>query len=156
MKRDDGADFPDVAEEYFSGGGAGVAVPDSEQKDKRRGYKNEIFANDSLTICSGFVSAVKPHVKGEDTLYFARVGLIQGSKQEEGAWVGDITNCDLLVGSTLKKWAEEVAGVEDLFKGVRMTFRIRNLKFTAGIYEGKPVLNSRGILEMVTFGHLND
>jgi len=44
---------------------------------------------------------------------------------------------------------------KDPFAGIRMTFVIRNLKFTPGIYEGKPVLNSRGVLEAITIGHLD-
>ena len=139
------ADFPDVN---------GKPV---ETKTKR-GYQNEIYANDSITYCDGFINEVKSHHKGDETLYFARVGILAGSKRDEakGEWVGDIVNCDLLIGSTLKKWAEYVEPIKEPFRGVRMKFQIRNLKFMAGIYEGKPVLNSRGILETVTFGHLAD
>lgn len=81
-----------------------------------------------------------------------------GSKKDDskGEWVGDIVNCDLLIGSTLRKWAEFSEQIKEPFRGVRMKFQIRNLKFMASIHEGKPVLNSRGILETVTFGHIND
>lgn len=88
--------------------------------------------------------------------YFVRVGLIQGSrKNEQDEWEGDITNCDLLVGATLRKWAEAMMSFKDHLAGVRMSFTIRNLKFSAGLYEGKAVLNSRGVLESITIGHLD-
>jgi len=144
------ADFPEV-----QGEGKAADQP-SQDKGSRKGYQNEIFSNDSLTTCDGFMNEVKSHTKGEETMYFARVGLLMGSKKnDQGEWVGDIVNCDLLVGSTLRKWAEYTAPIDKPFRGVRMKFKIRNLKFSPGIHEGKPVLNSRGVLETVTFGHLD-
>ena len=144
------ADFPELQ------GQEKTTSQPAQEKGSRKGYQNEIYSNDSLTTCDGFMNEVKSHVKGDETLYFARVGLLMGSKKnEQDEWVGDIVNCDLLVGSTLRKWAEYTAPIEKPFRGVRMKFKIRNLKFTAGIHEGKPVLNSRGVLETVTFGHLD-
>lgn len=127
-----------------------------QKKEARRGFNNPVFPNDSLTTCSGFINEVRSHIKNDDTLYFVRVGLIQGSrKNERDEWEGDFTNCDLLVGPTLKKWAEQMMQFKELFTGIRVNFVIRNLKFTPGIYEGKPVLNSRGILEVIEIGHID-
>ena len=52
-------------------------------------------------------------------------------------------------------WAETMMKFEDPFNGIRVTFVIRNLKFTAGLHEGKPVQNSKGILESISIGHLD-
>lgn len=79
------------------------------KRDDRKGFKNPLFPNDSVTTCSGFINEIRSHQKGDDVLYFVRVGLIQGSrKNDHDDWQGDITNCDLLVGSTLRKWAESM------------------------------------------------
>ena len=142
-------DFPEV------GGHSQMGEP-QQKKDDRKGFQNPLFPNDSVTTCSGFINEIRSHVKDSDTLFFVRAGLIQGSRRNErGEWEGDITNCDLLVGSTLKKWAEAMKQLKDPFAGIRVGFVIRNLKFIPAIYEGKPVLNSRGVLEAITIGHLD-
>lgn len=144
------AEFPEVGSEPGANSGATGDAAD------KRGYQNTIFPNDSVTHCSGFINEIRSHVSGEKTHYFVRVGIIQGSSQgEEGRWEGDITNCDLLVGSTLRKWVESMIGVQNPMKGVRLRFVIRNLRFIPGIHEGKPVLNNRGILETISVGHID-
>ena len=45
--------------------------------------------------------------------------------------------------------------LKEPYAGVRMTLTIRNLKFCLGEYDGNPVINSRGVLETITFGHLD-
>lgn len=142
-------DFPEVGDQ--------PQMADSQsQKNDRKGFQNPVFPNDSVTTCSGFINEIRSHQKGDDTLYFVRAGLVQGSRRNDrGDWEGDITNCDLLVGSTLKKWAEAMKQFKDPFAGIRVTFVVRNLKFTPGLYEGKPVLSSRGVLEAITIGHLD-
>lgn len=142
-------DFPEV--------GSHPEISEQQhKKDDRKGFQNPLFPNDSVTTCSGFINEIRSHVKDGDTLFFIRVGLIQGArKNERGEWVGDITNCDLLVGSTLRKWAESMKQFTDSFIGIKVTFVIRNLKFTPGIYEGRAVLNSRGVLETISIGYLS-
>jgi len=141
------SDFPEV-----NGGSLAGDTPKSDRKT----FQNTVYPNDSVTTCSGFINEIRAHDKGDDVLYFVRAGLIQGSRQKEsGDWEGDITNCDLLVGSTLKKWAESMLQYDAPFVGIRVRFVVRNLKFTPGLYEGKPVLNSRGILETITLGQLD-
>jgi len=128
----------------------------SDHKSNHKGFQNTVFPNDSVTTCSGFINEIRSHQKGDEMLYFVRAGLIQGSrKNDRGDWEGDITNCDLLVGSTLKKWAGVMMQFKDPFAGIRVTFVIRNLKFMPGLHEGKPVLNSRGVLEVINIGHLD-
>ena len=140
-------DFPEVGENPLA---------EQPKRDDRKGFKNPLFPNDSVTTCSGFINEIRSHQKGDDVLYFVRVGLIQGSrKNDHDDWQGDITNCDLLVGSTLRKWAESMKKFKDPFAGIRVGFVIRNLKFTPGLYEGKPVLDSRGVLETISIGHLD-
>lgn len=143
-------DFPEVGGDSRSPG-SGQA-----QKSDKKGFQNTLYPNDSVTTCSGFINEIRSHEKNGDTLYFVRAGLIQGSrKNEKDEWEGDITNCDLLIGSTLKKWAESMKQLNNPFGGIRVSFVIRNLKFVPAIFEGKPVLNSRGILEAVSIGHLD-
>ncbi|OZC34600.1 hypothetical protein B9Q17_10055 [Marinobacter vinifirmus] len=142
-------DFPEVGSQPQAG-------EQQQKKDDRKGFQNPVFPNDSVTTCSGFINEIRSHAKDSDTLFFVRAGLIQGARRNDrGEWEGDITNCDLLVGSTLRKWAESMKQFKDPFSGIRVTFVIRNLKFTPGIYEGKPVLSSRGVLEAITIGHLD-
>ena len=122
---------------------------------KRKDFQNTLFPNDSVTMCSGFINELRFHQKSptDEGMYFARVGLIQGSKQNDKQdWVGDITNCDLLIGSTLKSWAKGMYPCKKNLEGIRFQFTIRNLKFMPDLYEGKPVLKSRGVLEVLTVG----
>jgi hypothetical protein len=140
-------DFPEV--------GSHPQLNEQQKRDDRKQFQNTLFPNDSVTTCSGFINEIRSHVKDGDTLYFVRMGLIQGSRKIEAGWEGDITNCDLLVGSTLRKWAEAMLPFKSAYAGIRVNCVIRNLKFTAGLYEGKPVLDSRGVLECITFGHLD-
>lgn len=142
--------FPEI-----EGGSTG---PDSgpKQASSRKGFQNPVFPNDAITTCSGFINEIRSHQKGEDTFYFVRAGLIVGSRQNEAQeWEGDFLNCDLLVGSTMKKWAESMIGVGSMLSGIRVNLTIRNLKFTPGLYEGKPILNSKGVLEVMQIGHID-
>jgi hypothetical protein len=124
---------------------------------KKKSFQNEVFANDSIMTCSGFISDIQSYQKtpSSEPMYFVRVGLIQGSKLVNGEWVGDITNCDLLAGVTLTKWAAKMAQLKNPLVGIRCRFVVKNLKFVPELYEGKPVLKSRGILEQVSFGHID-
>ncbi len=126
------------------------------QHDGPKPYLNRVFPNDAITRCDGFINDLKSHTKDDETFFFVRVGLIQGSTlSNDQKWRGDITNCDLLVGSTLKKWAEKMGSVGDALEGIRVNFTIKNLKYIPELYEGNPVLRSRGILEKVSFGRLD-
>ena len=117
--------------------------------------QNRLRPNDSLTRCPGFINAIQQHEANGRTYYAIRVGLLQGSKKnEKDEWIGDITNCYLLLGPTLRKWAETMHGLEDPFRGVRCILTIRNLKFYLGTHNDEPVVRSRGALETITFGHL--
>lgn len=130
--------------------------PQDAQKKDRKGFQNALYPSDSLTQCSGFINEIKEVTKGDKTMYFARVGLIVGSeKNENDEYQGNIVNADLYVGSTLQKWAETLSKVTEPLKGIRLRVEIRNLAYTAGIHNDKPVLNSRGILETVKFGHID-
>lgn len=53
------------------------------------------------------------------------------------------------------KWAEAMSKFTDPLVGVKMNFEVRNLVFTPGIYNDKPVMETRGLLETVKFGHLD-
>lgn len=117
----------------------------------RTPYKNVIRENDSMTICPGFINQVRK----VDENYFIKAGLIIGSVMSSDGWRGDITNVELRLGHTLKKWAEAFGQIGNKASGVRVTFKIRNLKFSAKLKDDKPMLESRGIIETITFGHLD-
>lgn len=119
-----------------------------------RNFINHLYPNDSLTVCDGFINEVRPHAKGDRTMYFVNVGLFQGSVQDGDNYKGDIVNCAVLAGATLGKWLSGLAGVEDPLKGVRLRMEFRNLKFLPKLHEGKAYVDSRGILETVQIGRL--
>jgi len=137
---------------------------ESELKDLKSdkvNFTNQIFQNDSLTRCSGFINAIKKYQKNNETIYFVRVGLLQGSKKEkDGSWSGDITNCELIAGKTIKhlfknfELHEEM--VIEMIQGVRCHFEIRNLKYSAIQKDGKAFLNAKGIIESVKFGYIKE
>ena len=88
-------DFPGVGDVPFYDGEAVGA-----EKKNRKEFQNTLFPNDSVTMCSGFINELRFHQKSpaDEGMYFVRVGLIQGSKQNDKQdLVEDITNCDLLI-----------------------------------------------------------
>lgn len=137
-------DFPEMDE---------PANPSTGTK-KDRPFVNQLFPNDSITECNGFINEVRSHEKEGRVMYFVSVGLFQGSQQEGDGYKGILTNCDLLAGPTLEKWLATIANTKDPLKGIRFKFEIRNLMFKPKLYEGKAVLDSRGILETVQIGRL--
>lgn len=149
-------EFPAVGEAEASQDAVQEQSQNQERPTRKRGFNNPLYPNDSVTTCNGFINDIRTHEKEGRTMYFMRVGMITGSKLKEDSsgYIGDITNCDLLVGDTLKKWVQGLLRSNDSYDGVIMRFTIRNLKFTPDIYEGKPVLKSRGVLEAVSIGHL--
>lgn len=128
-----------------------------KKKSDKKGYQNFLYPNDSVRESAGFINEIRCHEKDGEKLYFVRAGLLQGSKKNDqtGEWEGDIVNVDLLVGPTLKKWAETSIQCNATLSGVKMRMVVRNLKFAAGIYDGKPVLDNRGTLEEFKIGHLD-
>lgn len=126
-------------------------------KAEVKAFTNVLHPNDSLTTCGGFINEIRPKDISGKRFYFVRVGIVQGSRQgTDNNWIGDITNCDLLVGMTLKKWVESVINLKDPLPGIKVSMAIRNLKFIPEIYDSKPVLKTRGILEKITIGYLNE
>jgi len=131
------------------------------QPGKVTRFRNFLRSSDSLTEGTGYINEVRPYQKDPDTtLYFVRIGLITGTEAVQGGEEGErkpvFQNCDLLVGSTLKSWAAAVQGSSAAIAKIRCHFKIRNLQFVPDIHEGNPVLNSRGVLETVQFGFLED
>lgn len=119
-------------------------------------FSPKVNPNDAVTHCSGFINDVRVNMKDpENPLYFIRCGLITGSeKDENNEWQGKIQNVDLLCGHSVISFAGVIARNSDIFKGIRFSFSIRNLFFDPVIVEGKPFLNTRGILEAVSVGKL--
>jgi len=147
----DDKDFPPVGEENSSS--------DTKEKDKRPG-RYQRSPNDSLTLASGFINEIRAYVpegKGsDDTLYFARIGLIQGSEKDQNdKWVGIINNYDVLIGRGLRRFAFNLVNNDDLLKGVRFNFKVRNLTTSADMHENKPVQRSRGVLESAEIGSID-
>lgn len=130
-------------------------VPVPESRGERKGsFRNYLFSSDSLTECSAFISEIKAHQKGDETMYFARLGLIQGSEEQGGERRRKVgNNIDVLVGKTLRGWA--AANIGDHLKSLTAKVKIRNLVFEPVLVENKAHLNNRGILETVEFGYLD-
>lgn len=128
---------------------------------KKTSFRNFIRNTDAVTQGSGYINEVRPYQKdSENTLWFVRLGLIVGTVQdtsgEPDARKPEFQNCDLLVGSTLRRWAEAMHASNADISRLRCRFKIRNLRFISDIYEGQPVLNSKGILETIEIGYLED
>lgn len=140
------------------------AVGDAEEgtsdSKAKKPIKYALAPNDSLTLGGGFINEIRSYIPpgktDDDALYFARIGLIQGSEKDANdQWVGVISNYDVLMGRGLRKLAKSLAGNADALKGVRFNFKIRNLTTSAEIYENKPVQRSRGVLEAAEIGGID-
>ena len=128
------------------------ASSEREPTKRRRGtFKNVVRENDSLTTCPGFINQVRQ----VDGVYYVKAGLIAGSSPSGDGFRANIHNVELRVGPTLKKWAQTYGGLDRSCAGVRLSFVIRNLQYLARIKDGKPVLDTRGTIETITFGHLD-
>jgi len=137
---------------------------DSDQSQVAR-FRNFLRSTDALTEGSGYINEIRPYDKDPDSrLWFVRVGLVVGTALDDVSQERkpEFQNCDLLIGSTLRRWAEVMHAKgcfsegSDSLARVRCRFKIRNLRFQPGIHEGKPVLNSRGVLETIEFGWIED
>jgi len=128
---------------------------ESDKVKGKRPFINQLFQTDSLTVANGFINGIRSHVKGDRTLYFVSVGLLQGSVQDGDNYKGDITNCDVLAGSTLDKWLSGLVDIDNPLKGIRVSMEIRNLKFLPKLHDGKAYVDTRGILETVKFGYIS-
>lgn len=142
-------ELPDV------GGQRGTGAP------ARKPFTNALRQTDSVLRATGYINEVRSYTApGSDSvLYFARVGLVSGRRRVDGSPDDDaqfeniFQNAEFLIGKTLRYWAESVAGMQfNPFEKVRCSMTIRNPTFTPGIHDGKAVLDSRGILEVVEFG----
>jgi hypothetical protein len=125
------------------------------QAEQKKRFQNNLFDTDSLTKARGYINEVKKVGDGDAANYFVRVGLFTGSESDgQGGFKPVIVNYDLLIGSTLRKFAESVKGT-DIFKGVPLGLEIRNLHSVPEIYDNKPTKRDRGILEVIHIGFLN-
>jgi hypothetical protein len=136
-------------------------VGGAQESAKVSRFRNFIRNTDALTEASGYINEIRPYQKDEETtLWFVRIGMIVGTVPDEskgeGARKPEFQNCDLLVGSTLRYWAETMKAANVDISRLRCRFKIRNLRFIADTHEGQPVLNSRGILETIEIGYLED
>lgn len=143
----------------FTGVGAPeqASGPSANTQAEKKPFSNQLYPNDSLTVGLGFINDVSEYLApgAAEPMYFFRVGMMQGSVQSEAGWVGDISNYDLIAGATLRKFAKSLKNHPDLMKGVRVTMEVRNLKSFAEIYEGAAVLRTRGVLESMKIGWID-
>lgn len=125
------------------------------EPEQRKRFQNNLFDTDSLTKARGFINEIKKVGDGDSANYFVRAGLFTGSEPDgQNGYKPVIVNYDLLIGSTLRKFAESLKGTDTL-KGVPVGLEIRNLHSIPEIYEGKPSKRDRGILEVIHVGFLN-
>ncbi|WP_018694197.1 hypothetical protein [Algicola sagamiensis] len=141
-------DFPDFNEQENP-------QSSTENKKEKKHFINQLQYSDSLLQCEGFINGINEAKKDGRSLFFAKVGLIQGRIPDgDDRYKFRITNCDLLIGKTLEKWAAEFLAHADLLNGLVMRFEIRNLTFEPVLHDGKAYLNNKGVLETVQFGSL--
>lgn len=141
------------------GGDHEQGVPGQSKKP----FTNALRQTDSVLKATGYINEIRSYTPpgSESTMYFVRVGMISGRRPiGDGEGGGQnfenvFQNAEFLVGKTLRYWAEAISGLSDNpFGKVKCKMTIRNAVFIPGIHEGKPVLDSRGILEVVEFGNI--
>lgn len=132
-----------------------------QSTEKKAPFVNQLYSTDSLTTASGFIHEIKTHEKDNNVNYFVRVSIITGTEKNPAPTSPDdeytrvFQSVDLLAGRSLGFTLQELLRAGANLSKIRVNVQIRNLRFQPGIHEGKPVLNSRGILETITFGILD-
>lgn len=130
----------------------------TEQAEKKPSFINRIRRGETLTTGWGYINEIREHRKGDKTLFFVSIGLQSGWQDTGGEQPEPVyQNIELLVGSTLVKSLSLLKGVYTKETGKPYGFvQIRNLVFSATAGDDKIFLNTRGVLETITFGHLED
>jgi len=125
---------------------------------ERKAFRNFLRNTDTMMAGSGFINKVRMHERvGADPLYFVRVGLISGTTADENEERRPVyMNADLLVGSTLRHWAEQMVSAQADLSRLRCRMQIRNFIAVPDLHEGKPVLDTRGVLETIQFGFIEE
>lgn len=126
------------------------------KQSERKPFTNELKNFDSLTVGQAYIHEIKKH----GDLVFVSLAILSGRRRK-----GDTDEfetyfqyADLLAGSTLKRTFELLVGKYDKDSGrIFGTARIRNLTYSVGDADanGKHWLDSKGILETFTIGHLD-
>lgn len=122
----------------------------------RKGFTNELYSFDSLTVGQGYIHEIKKH--GEHV--FVSLAILSGRRRinQTDEFETVFQYADLLAGRTVKRTLELLVGKYDKEKGrIFGTARIRNLTYTVGDADanGKHWLESKGILETFTIGQLD-
>lgn len=131
----------------------------ADQKAKpteRRNFTNELNSFDSLTIGQAYIHEIKKH----GDLVFVSLAILSGRRRkgDSDEFESHFQYADLLAGRTLKRTFELLVGKYDKDTGrIFGTARIRNLSYAVGEPDnnGKSWLDSKGILETFTIGHLD-
>lgn len=136
-----------------------TGTPDTPEKNGP--YTNKLRRGECLTTGWAYINEIRSHVKDANTtLYFVSIGLqsgwkapAPGSDKPEPVY----QNLELLVGNSLVKTLSLFQGAytKDTGKPYGQV-QIRNLVFSAAAGDEKIFLNTRGILETITFGQLDE
>lgn len=126
--------------------------------EKKGPFSNRIRRGETLTSGWGYINEIREHTKGDKTLLFVSIGLQSGWRDGGGDQPEPVyQNIELLVGSTLVKTLSLFKGEYTKDTGKPYGYvQIRNLVFSATAGEEKIFLNTRGVLETITFGQLDD
>lgn len=104
----------------------------------RRKEKNQSEHNDKFWETSGFIKRISFYQFKGKRLYYADVGFIQGVRLKEGTtekqW--DINHCYVMIGDSLREWAENAIKTKASFDGKKMRFRLSNVKRIPDFYRG--------------------
>lgn len=128
------------------------------EKEKTGHFTNKIRRGETLTSGWAYLNEVRSHQKGDKTLWFASLGLQCGWQDSGGDKPEPVyQNIELLVGSSLVKTLSLLEGEYTKETGKPYgQVQIRNLIFSATEGTERIFLNTRGVLETITFGQLDE
>lgn len=126
-------------------------------EQQRRSYSNELNPFDTLTQANAYINEIRKH--GEHV--FVSMAILSGRRRKEGSadeYESVFQYVDVLAGRTLKRTFEILVGKYDKERGkIFGHAEIRNLVYSVSEQDadGKHWLNTMGVLEAFTIGHLD-
>lgn len=131
--------------------------PKSSEQSQRRNFVNELNPFDTLTQANAYINEIRQH----NDHIFVSMAILSGRRRREGStdeYETVFQYVDVLAGRTLKRTFEILVGKYDKERGkIFGRAEIRNLVYSIGEAndDGKQWLNTMGILETFTIGHLD-
>ena len=149
-------DFPKFPNEVPALSWSGLDDEPSQNavSQAKKPFENKLNPNDDITLAKGFIHDINVFSKDGKDVFFVNVGLKKGSAFVDGAWVTNFENASLVLGVTLRKLGETLSCRPDFFKGIIMDMEIKNYRSSPSIYNDKPVVDRKGVLESLKIGFI--